>query len=415
MNDSIKLPEKLWNQDFSLLVIGKIISIFGNIILSWTLPLFILDVSGSATLFGIVLAVPNISLLLMSPIGGVIADRFRKQWIMFWLDISVVFIVILYMAITSFHIEIVPVVIIKLLFINAIQAVYMPAVQASIPVLSPSDKLVPANGIISIINSFANMSAPAIAGILYGSFGLFPILVTSVFCFTISSIIDLFIRIPFKKQENLGSVAQIIKSDIKDSIHFTIKEKPIIFKCAIVLFFFSMTIGAFLLVGIPVLITQNLNLEMHMVGVSQSVMMIGGLIGGISAGFLGNKLTIKTFYLSIIFCSLAIIPIGIVLLFDLPVIISFVIITIAGMFTFIGVQICNIQIMSFIQSETPIEIVGKVLSILVVLPFLANAIGQLLFGFLFEIFSSLSWLIIFLASFISILVSIFSRKYFKSV
>ena len=43
---------KLWNRDFSLLIIGKIISILGNMILTFALPLYILHISGSPALFG---------------------------------------------------------------------------------------------------------------------------------------------------------------------------------------------------------------------------------------------------------------------------------------------------------------------------------------------------------------------------
>ena len=70
--------KKLWNRDFSLLVIGQIMSIFGNMILSFALPLYILDISESAAHYGFVLAVPYVSLVLISPFGGIIADRLRK-------------------------------------------------------------------------------------------------------------------------------------------------------------------------------------------------------------------------------------------------------------------------------------------------------------------------------------------------
>jgi hypothetical protein len=34
---------KLMNKNFSLLVIGQIMSIFGNMILSWALPFYVLE------------------------------------------------------------------------------------------------------------------------------------------------------------------------------------------------------------------------------------------------------------------------------------------------------------------------------------------------------------------------------------
>jgi len=50
----------IWNRDFSLLVGGQFISIFGNMILSFALPLYLLYISGSVTLFGLVMDLTNI-------------------------------------------------------------------------------------------------------------------------------------------------------------------------------------------------------------------------------------------------------------------------------------------------------------------------------------------------------------------
>ena len=406
---------KLWNRDFSLLVIGQVISIFGNMILSWALPFYVLDITGSAAMFGLVLAVPNVSLLIMSPIGGILADRFRKQRIMFWLDLSATIIVVLYMATSGFFVEIVPVIMVKLLALNAIQGMYMPAVQSAVPVLVPQDKLVSANASVGIVNALSNTAAPAAAGVLYGNFGLFPILVITAVCLAITAVMDLLIRVPFKKQPAVGSVAQIIKSDMSLAGKFVVKDKPILAKCAVIMFIFSVTIAATLLVGLPVLITQHLGMEMNMVGVNQSFMMAGGIIGGIATGALGERMTIQRAWFPLLLCSLAIAPIGAVFLFNVPVFAAFVIMTAASTLTLAFIQLCNIQLMSFIQRETPTELIGKVMSILLILPFVANALGQVLIGVLFEQLSALPWIIVFVASAISVAVTLYSRKHFSNI
>ena len=77
--------KKLWNKNFSLLVIGQILSIFGNMVVTAALPFHILNISESAFLYGLAMGLPVISLLIMTPIGGIIADRFKKHRIMFGL------------------------------------------------------------------------------------------------------------------------------------------------------------------------------------------------------------------------------------------------------------------------------------------------------------------------------------------
>jgi MFS family permease len=285
--------KKLWNRDFSLLIAGQIMSIFGNMILSWALPFYVLDISGSAALFGLVIGLPYISLLVMSPIGGIMADRLRKQRIMFWLDLTTTVIIVLYMAASGLFTAVVPLVIVKLLALNAIQGMYMPAVQSAVPALVSTEKLVPANAAVTVINSLSNILAPAAAGILYSGFGLFPILAISAVCFAITAIMDLLIRIPYKKQNSSGSITQMIKSDMSQAFEFAVKEQPILTKCAVLIFLFTITLVSLLLVGLPVLITQNLDMSMDMVGISSSIMMVGGLLGGITAGVLGRRLPIR--------------------------------------------------------------------------------------------------------------------------
>jgi len=407
--------KKLWNKNFLLLIIGQIMSIFGNMILSWALPFYILDISNSAALFGLVLSVPYISLMIMSPIGGIMADRLKKQRIMFWLDLSTTILIVLYMIASGLISAAVPLVIIKLLALNAIQGMYMPAVQSAVPALVPSDKLVPANAAVTVINSLSNLVAPAAAGILYGRFGLFPILVISIFCFAITAVMDLLINIPYKKQENKENIYQMIKSDMSQALQFATKENPIIVKCIIVVFILTITMASLLIVGLPVLITQNLGMTMDMVGVNGSIMMVGGLIGGIIAGALGSKLTMQKIHLPLLFSCISIIPMGLVFLFDTSTLITYIVITVAGAFTLMGFQVFTIHLIAYIQGETPSELIGKVMSILLIFPFLANAVGQFIFGIIFEQFGETPWVIIFLAIILSVIVVLYYRKYFKTI
>ncbi|MCL2399778.1 MAG: MFS transporter [Defluviitaleaceae bacterium] len=404
---------RLWNRDFSLLVIGQIISIFGNMILSFALPLYILDISGSAALYGLVMGLPYISLLIVSPIGGIMADRLRKQRIMFWLDAFTTIIIVLFLISRGFIGSAVPIVIIKLLALNAIQGMYIPAVQSSVPMLVSSDKLMSGNSAVGGVNLLSSMIGMAVAGILYARFGLLPILIGSAICFAITAVIDLFIRIPYKKQDDTGSIAQIIKSDLSETIRFAIKEKPILAKGALILFLLNLFLTSLLMVGLPVLITQHLELGMELVGVNQSIMMLGGLFGTITAGALGTRLTIiKAFFYMAISCVF-IIPTGIIFLVDTPIMLSYIIITATGTISFFAIQLFSIAGITFIQGETRTELIGKVMSVLLMLPFLANALGMVLYGTLFEQFETMPWVVIFATAILSGAIAMFAQNYLK--
>jgi len=403
---------RLWNRDFSLLVGGQFISIFGNMILSFALPLYLLYISGSAALFGLIMGLTNIPLLLMSPIGGMIADRFRKQRVMFWLDAATTLLIVGYILASGFTTAIVPIIIVKLMALNAIQGVYMPAVSASVPALINEEKLVPANSAVNLVNSLSGMGGMAIAGVLFARFGLFPILVASAICFGITAVMDLFIRVPFKQQDSSGGIVKIVKSDLSQSAAF-MKGKSIILKSIIVIFMFAATLASMIMIGVPVLITQHLGMGMEFVGLSQSIMLTGGILGGIITGVLGNKLRTSNIYIPIMMSGLVLIPIGLVLWLGASYFVAYVVITVASLLAIATVTMVNIRILSLIQGETPAELIGKVISVVAMIPFLANALGQLAYGVAFERLATVPYVIMFATAGVVTVIALFARRNFK--
>lgn len=78
--------QPLLSRDFVLLVAGQGISLFGNMMLRFAMSMWVLDETGSATIFASVLAVSIVSTILLSPFGGVLADGVNRRTIMVALD-----------------------------------------------------------------------------------------------------------------------------------------------------------------------------------------------------------------------------------------------------------------------------------------------------------------------------------------
>ena len=64
------MNSRLFQRDFTIMILGQIISLFGNAILRFSLSLYVLEVTGSAAVFGTILAVSMIPTVLLSPFGG---------------------------------------------------------------------------------------------------------------------------------------------------------------------------------------------------------------------------------------------------------------------------------------------------------------------------------------------------------
>jgi len=307
---------------------------------------------------------------------------------------------------------VVPVIMVKLLALNSIQGMYMPAVQASIPALVPEDSLTRANSVTTAVNTLSNIAAPAVAALLLARFGLFPILLVCAICFGFTSILDLLLRIPYNKQETGGSIGQIVKNDLGQAFRFATVEKPILLKIIIIMVFGSLVGGGISAVGVPIFITQNLNMGMEYVGISRAIGWAGAFLATITAAYLGEKLSIKTYAMFGMLTVAVLIPISMVLLFGPTLYVSFAIIvlfdTLCGFMAFMY----TIAGISYVQKITPPELIGKVMSVIVAIPLLATGGGVIVWGILFERFYAMSWLIVFAAALISgILILVMGRHF----
>lgn len=121
-----------FSRDFILVVIGQIISLFGNAVVRFALPLHLLNISQSPTLYGMVSALAFLPLLIMSPLGGVIADRVNKRNIMVVLDFSTAGIILLFLLLSG-QVNLVALILVALILLYSISGLYQPSVQASMP------------------------------------------------------------------------------------------------------------------------------------------------------------------------------------------------------------------------------------------------------------------------------------------
>lgn len=403
--------KKLFHKDFILVVIGQIISLFGNGILRFAFPLYILQESGSPALFGVVSACSFIPMVIMSPFGGIIADRVNKQRIMVILDFITAALIIGFMILST-QFAIVPLIVITLMLLYGIQGTYSPAVQASIPLLASEENLMPANATVNLVQSLSGLLGPVIGGILFGNFGLTPILVVGAICFAFSAILELFIKIPHTKQPAGESAWQIVKDDMKVSMDFIFKKFPIIAKVVMLICLINLFLSSMLIIGLPVIVTSHLMLSSELYGINQGGLAIGGLLGGVLAGVLGNKISVQNAWKLLLVSSVVIFPMGIVLFLGIPKIAAFWIITVCGTFIMVCATIFSIRMLAFVQEKTPVELVGKVISCILAVSTCAQPIGQTLYGGLFEWFAAMPGVVIIGAGVVSAIISLYMKGVF---
>ena len=86
---------------FWALAAAQVVSLFGNAVLRFALPLHVLSVTGSSVAMGVVTACAWVPYIVLAPIGGVAADRIRKRLIMAALDTVMAFVCAAYLLLSG--------------------------------------------------------------------------------------------------------------------------------------------------------------------------------------------------------------------------------------------------------------------------------------------------------------------------
>ena len=80
------MKDKLFTRNFTFLILGQVSSLIGNYTLKFALSMYVLEQTGSASIFATLLAVAMLPTILLSPFGGILADRANRRNIMVGLD-----------------------------------------------------------------------------------------------------------------------------------------------------------------------------------------------------------------------------------------------------------------------------------------------------------------------------------------
>lgn len=400
-----------FGRDFLLVVIGQIISLFGNAILRFALPLYLLRQTGSPALFGVVTACSFAPMVILSMAGGVLADRVNKRNIMVGLDFSTAAIILLFYAALG-RLPTVPLFIAVLMLLYGISGTYQPAVQASVPLLVQKEKLIAGNAVINQVNTLSGLLGPVAGGVLFTLWGIGPILLLSAACFAFSAIMEIFIRIPHERRPSEAGVFQVVRQDLQECCRFVQSEKPVFVSVVVLVAMFNLVLSAVMIVGTPILITQVLGMSDTLYGLTQGALALGGLCGGALAAACGDKLRVQKAHLLLLACSAAVAVMGLSLWLHLPPLVSYAAITLMSFAAMGASTLFMVQIYTLVQVQTPPQLVGKVMAALISIAMCGQPVGQALYGLLFGLFAPYPYLVLLGAAGAALCISLCSRRVF---
>ena len=237
------------NRNFRLVFLGALVSELGALLYSFAVGFYILQISNNnAFLQGLYLALCGAALLVVTPVGGVLGDRFNKAKIMYVCDylkggiIILATVLMLLFREADAHIAI--------LFTlgilgNIISGLFNPAAGALLPHIVETNQLQQANAYFSIKGSLEGIVGIVLAGILYAVLPIHTLFFLIGACYVASAISEMLIRYdhtPPAEQLTLRSAMQ----DMQDGMNYLKEKKAILTLLGTILFinFFFAPLGS---------------------------------------------------------------------------------------------------------------------------------------------------------------------------
>ncbi|MFB6589308.1 MFS transporter [Bacillus thuringiensis] len=398
-------------KDFHLMVSGQIITILGSTLLRFALSLYVLDITGRADIFAGLYAVTSIPFLL-APLGGAIADRFNRRNVMVIFDFINAAIVLSFIVLLLTEAVSILMIGTIMFLLAVVSAMYAPVVMASIPQLVPEKKLEQANGIVNGVQALSNIVAPVLGGILYGIIGLKMLVIISCLAFFLSAILEMFITIPFIKRIQEGHIVPIIVKDMKEGFFYVLKQ-PFILKAMLLAALLNLILTPLFVVGGPIILRVTMQSSDTMYGIGMGLIDFATILGALSIGFFAKKLQMKTLYNWMLIIALLVIPVALSVTpftLNLGYYPPFILFILSSLLIAMIMTIVSIYVITVVQKKTPNENLGKVMAIITAVSQCMAPIGQVVYGFMFEGFSTKIYLPIFAISFIMIIIAVVTKK-----
>lgn len=381
------MTQKLFTKNFVLLILGQLTSLFGNFILKLALSMYVLEVTGSAAIFAGILSITTIPTIVLSPLGGILADRADRRNIMVALD-GLTGMSVLCATLLLSESNALTVISVLLVILSVFGAFETPTVQACIPTMLQGDNIMKGNAVVNQVASLSYLVAPMLGGVLYAVFGLKPVMYASVVCFFITALFECFIKLSYRRSESKGSILSVVKQDFLSSMRYISKEQTNIAKMLLLTAFSRFFVMGITIVGLPFIVRTVLGLNAQYYGAAESSLAIATILGSVAAGLLAGKLKIHRLAILLASMGVFIIPAGIVFLCPVDSMIKYVITLVSFCGMQIAISIFSIFAVSLIQQRTPNHLIGKVMAYTSTVTLCVQPIGQIVYGFLFDRFSN---------------------------
>lgn len=404
--------EKLFTRNFTLLILGQVSSLTGNYTLKFALSMYVLEQTGSASIFAGMLSAALLPTVLLSPFGGILADRANRKHIMVALDALSGLSVLAAGLLLPLGREL-WVIGALLVLLSVLAAFESPTVQACVPQMVSPQNLVQGNAVVSQVSAVTSLVTPFLGSLFYTAFGIGPVFAAAGVCFWLTALLECMIRLEYQKPPRTAGIGAIVREDLAVSAHFLRREQPDILKLLLLAALAGMFVSGTAVVGFPYLVRTVLGLSATYYGAAESAMGAAAILGSLCAGLLGKKLRVRDMAAIFLSFGLSLFPIGFSFLLPVGRMARYGVLLFFFCVCQLGVCIFSTYAITLIQQRTPKQLMGKVMSCVFTLSMCAQPVGQVVYGALFDCFSDSVYWVLIPTGMLICLIAVASRGFLK--
>jgi len=272
---------------FTTIWVGQLVSLLGSAMTRFAISVWAWQTTGQATSLALIGFFSFAPTVLLAPLAGAMIDRHSRKLVLILSDAaaaaSTLALLILHStgSLEIWHLYAVGV------FASAFEAFQLPAFIASISMMVDRNRYARANAMQSSNRFAASLAAPVLAGALLVTIGLRGILLIDLATFTVAMGTLALVRIP-RPVPSEGAGKARLWDQIREGVTY-VRTRPSLIGIIALLFLLNLPSSAAMITFSAMILARTGN-DKVILGIVQSIMGAGGVIGGVAVAAWGTRI-----------------------------------------------------------------------------------------------------------------------------
>ncbi len=374
-----------WLARVAVIWCGQAVSVFATCAASFAAIWFVTETTSSPVWLSLASAASLLPVALLSPLGGVAADRLNRKKVMIIADGTAGLFSLVLAICAVIGIVNVPLMLALLAVRASAQAFHGPALTAAMPRLVPADQLVRINTLDQALTSLSAIAGPALGILLYNVVGFHGVMLLDAACAAVACACLTIARIPTPERSDASR--QSVLADLREGASFVLHDRGLRSLMLFVMATMLLLMPASSLA--PLMTYQHFGGDGYQASLVEAVFGVGMLAGSAVAFAWGGKRRLAPVIIaSGAATGLALAGCGLLQHDQFPLFAVLMGVAAAALGCY------NAPILPIMQRRTPEEKTGRVMGIFLTGSSLAAPVGLSFSGFAAEAVGIANWFLI---------------------